>query len=635
MDKLLQFKADLPRELSAIDFEVSLPKLATLPPRGVGIDDDLFSSRASVDAVFHGAGSTGSGASGAGGVDALLVGLQGEYGNDDGVCAVHLRIFDSFEVGVVHVGGCLPLGSRRAKVVRMESHPFLSTVFVVVEQSNADGDASSLHLLNMDLSFIPHTGRNLPSVARKAIQLGNLLRYISQVQTQLAAEIKAAFDLPTKFLRNINEALAEGDIHTDFVNVAHRLAVTGVCNPRLKEWLVDEVGDRGLKRWEKAVGDGLDVVRRMMSECLGPALERCLVVLSRLDGLAKFGPTSSRLGVDEKMVRGVRETLDVLVLVSGDLLRDVGTEIKGFAAFMKWLKWEYEVESLEEGSERQNELRESWTGEAELRTVLDYVRGAMKESRVRRHLTREAEEQESGLISEEPDVGFFADFKKKRASKDKDKKMPTLGQLVERLQRQCDGVFAQIAETFRKSILATYMLELPPRCLVENMSVRIIADEDDPNLHRLFILSQDRQEKGLLRQSMVVLRQGGKDLKSTTSSNSTTTLPHAKAILDAKFVDDESFLVLVSTGDDVRIYSRQLTPSLQSDEEVAWEVQHIFDQGRMEAGMKPARLEVNGRAGRRVVAVVDEAGMGYVVLDLDAGSNVLQDDGAGDEIMTG
>ncbi|KAK5228053.1 hypothetical protein LTR72_001936 [Exophiala xenobiotica] len=633
VDKLLRLKADLPRELSALDVEMSLPRLATLPPQGVGTGDDIFSSRSSVDAVFHASGPTGSGpGSSVDSVDALLMGLQGD---DDGRCAVHLRVFDSFEIGAVDVGGCLPGDFKKAKVIRVGSHPFLSTIFLVVEQSAGDRNDSSLHLVSLDLRFIPQTGRNLPLVARKATQLGNLLRYISQVQMQLVAEVKAAFDLPTRFLRNINESLAEADENSDFTYAAHHLAVTGYCDPKFKEWLVDEVGERGLKRWDKAVGDCLDIVRRLTSECLMPALERCLVVLSRLDGLARFGPTSSRLGLGEISLRKVRETVDVLGILAEDLLLDVGVEIKEFAAFMKWLKWECEVEALEEGSERAEELRESWTGESELKMVLEYVGGAMKESRTKKYIGSDGQQQSaSDLLGEDTDAGFYADYVKRRAGSSKDKKMPTLAQLVERMQKQAEAVFGQVAETFRKSILPSYMLELPARTDGQNIDLRVAPDEEDDELFRLFVVSKDKQEESHVRQAVVKLQQeGGKGLKFTTISNAVTKIPEVREILDVKLVDDTAVMALAATATDIRLFSRQVT----SDEAHGWELQHVFEAGRMDAGMRPARLEVNGRIGRRVVAVIDEAGLGYVVLDLDAAVDAEDGRGgdAGDEVMTG
>jgi len=632
IDKLLSLKADLPRELSAIDVETSLPKLATLPPIGVGSGDDVFSSRGSVDATFH---TNNAGLSRA--VDVLITGLQ-ERGVDGarGRCAVHLEIFDSFEIGAVDVGSCLPFLEKGAIVKAITSHPYLSAAFLTVQRTD-----HSLHLVGLDLSFIPRAGGMLPLVARKVTQLGNLLRYVSQVQMQLSTEVKAAFDLPSRFLRNINESLAEADPDSDFAFAAHHLAVTGDCEPRVREWLVDEVGDRGLKRWEKAVGDCLDVVRRMTSECLQPALERIQVILSRLDGLAKFSGTRERLGLDEMAVRRIRETVDVLGLLAEDILIDVGAEIREFAVFMKWLKWECEVEALEEGSERAEELRESWTGELELRTVLDYVGGAMGQSRLKRYIDVGVPTAAGGdataakSFHEENDAGFYAEYtaRRKSSSNKRDDSTPTLGMLLDRLKKQCDIIFGQIAETFRKSILANYMFALPGGHAENMLEMRIIPDQQDTSLYRLVALAKDRDHREHLQLTVAELElDAGKRLQTTTKSSTSLEMADVTEILDAKFVDDQLLLVLAASESEVRLYRREIMTETGQDQ---WELRHVFEDGKMDAGMRPARLEVNGRVGRRIVAVVDQAGLGFVVLDVDVGPDDEVEEHAEDEDMTG
>lgn len=630
--KLLALKADLPRELSAIDVETSLPKLATLPPIGVGSGDDVFSTRGSVDAVFH---SNSSGA--AGSVDVLIVGMHDGTGDDHGYgrCAAHIKIFDSFEIGSVDVDACLRNNKGGGRVISLASHPYLSAVFMVVEQED-----NTLSLVSLDLSFIQQTGRNLSLVARKATQLGNLLRYVSQVQMQLSTEVKAAFDLPTRFLRNINESLSENDQDADFAFAAHHLAVTGECNAQFKEWLVDEVGERGLKRWEKAVGDCLEVVRRLTSECLSPALERIQVVLSRLHGLASFSETKDRLGLSEVDVRKARETVDVLSLLGEDLLVDVGKEIKEFAAFMRWMKWECEVEALEEGSERAEELRESWAGEQAIRTVLDYVGSTISETRLKRYIDTPVSAGEPAMatrsFNEDVDAGFYIDYTTFRNSPNKQGKPPMLGELLERFRKQCDVVFGQIAENFRKSILATYMVELPLGFGRDSLDIRIVPDEEDTTLQRMFICGRDTGRQEALQMVQIVLqKEGSKALKFTSQPVDMPVIPQVQEIMDMKFVDDSTLLALVKTETGIEIHSRLIS---DEGERVEWEVRHVFEEGKMEAGMTPGRLEVNGRVGRRVVAILDRTGMGYVVLDLDASTD-SHDEAVGqdleDEVMTG
>jgi hypothetical protein len=322
-------------------------------------------------------------------------------------------------------------------------------------------------------------------------------------------------------------------------------------------------------------------------------------------------------------------------ILAEDLLRDVGVEMREFACFMRWMKWECEVEALEEASERAEELRESWTGEAELKTVLEYVGGAMQESRLKKYLVRDEQGQDGGAVSssfdEDPDVGFYAEYTKRRSSQSKDKKMPTLGELVERLQKQSETVFSQIAETFRKSIMVAYLLELPKQCDAETLGFRVIPDEDDGSLYQLVTISGDSQEKGQLRQVVVTLRQDTSKGAKHAASTNLLSVPDATDILDAKFVDDKTFLILVETASDVRIYAHEVGLDAQGD--AAFELRHIFEQGHMTSGLRPARLDVNGREGRRVVAVLDRDGLGYVVLDVDADDG--QGAGGGDSFMSG
>lgn len=214
-------KADLPRELALMDIESSLPKLSTLP--ATGSEDDLFSSRASIDAIFHSSAKDTSDS-----VDVLFVGY------DDGT--VHLRIFDCFEIGSFPIADSAGQPGS-CNILRHASHPLSSTHALLA------ASASSLNLVTLDLRFITRSGRYLSLLASKTTQLQNLLRYIGQVQRQIELEWKNTQELPARFLRSVNEDLQE-KCHCDFITAAYHLVVTGHCFEPMKEFLVDIVGER-------------------------------------------------------------------------------------------------------------------------------------------------------------------------------------------------------------------------------------------------------------------------------------------------------------------------------------------------------------------------------------------------------
>lgn len=200
-----------------------------LAPDGFFYSDDVFSSRASIDAIFHSNNKNTSDT-----VDVLFVGF------DDGT--IHLRIFDCFEIGSLQVGSSAG-GSSSCRALRHASHPMSSTHALLVSAPASEERQKSLSLLTLDLRFITKSGLYLSLLASKTTQLQNLLRYINQVQRQIQVEWKNALDLPTRYMRNINEDLQE-KCHCDFVTAAYHLAVTGHCFDPLKEFLVDIVGER-------------------------------------------------------------------------------------------------------------------------------------------------------------------------------------------------------------------------------------------------------------------------------------------------------------------------------------------------------------------------------------------------------
>lgn len=606
--KLLKAKANLPRELARLEVDVALPKLSTLP--STGADDDIFSTRQSIDNLFHARNAeTGQSTGGGDAVDVVLTSTAN--------CMLHVSIFDSFNVGLVDLNQALPKGLKATRIAHETSHPLITTHFVAVN-AVADGPdtkrsstlVGTLHLLGLDLRFISQTSYTLPILVTKATQLQNLLRYIQQVSDQLSAEIRTAFDLPSRFVENINETLAEEDESVNFMTEAYRLIVTGVCDDKFREWIVDQVGERGLKRWEKAVGDCLDMIRRMTSECLAPAIERAQMVLSRLDGLSRFADVASQLGLDAKDTRSVRDALDALTIHCEDMLRDVSTEIREFAAFMRWLKWETEVQTLGEDSERAEEMRETYNGEAEIRTVLDYIESAMKKSRLTRYVSSNAQQPPSDTLMSDSDIS--ASYRKLRTT-EKGDELPKLSDLVQVVRSRSNQVFESIAETLRKNILVSYIGELPTMARLDSWSVSSV-ESDQLLLH---IIGHDQEEADAITH-VVVQAETDSRRSSRIVKSASLQLPSEQSgrTLDVKLGGDGSLLALVADGSG---QNRAIVRRALSKDNAKWETQHLFPDGSMGGGMSPGRILVNQRRGRRSLVVVDEEEMGFVVLDWQKG----------------
>lgn len=164
--------------------------------------------------------------------DVLVVGY------DDGT--IHLSLYDFFEIGTISTLQISP-DHVNSRLFSHSSHSLCSTHALLVMNSSKSQD--ELYFVPFDLRLIPETGRYLSLLASKSTRLRNVLRYIREAQIQIYREFNASQDLPRKFIRNIEETLQEKD-HCSFVTAAYHLVVTGNCFPLMKEWLVEELGDR-------------------------------------------------------------------------------------------------------------------------------------------------------------------------------------------------------------------------------------------------------------------------------------------------------------------------------------------------------------------------------------------------------
>lgn len=164
--------------------------------------------------------------------DVLLVGYENG--------SLHLSIYDFFKIGTFDTGHISPDLYSSRPLLHI-SHPFCST-HALLASSLLQGQ-EELYFVPFDLRLIPETGNYLSVLASKSTQLQNVLRYIGEVQMQMYSDFKTSQDLPHKFIRNIEEALQEKN-QCGFITAAYHLAVTGNCYPCMKEWLVDELGER-------------------------------------------------------------------------------------------------------------------------------------------------------------------------------------------------------------------------------------------------------------------------------------------------------------------------------------------------------------------------------------------------------
>lgn len=231
---------DLPHALTFLEIDTSLPKISPLPVSG-GMGDDMFvfSTTASLESMFPPLRMEDNDV-----VDIMVAGMN------DGT--VHLSIYDSFPIGIFTVPiklGPSPASSQEVagefEMCLHASHKEVSTHALLMRPAGGEDKVKTLYLVPMDLRFVSHSPVNLSLLASKTTTLQKLLRYIKQTQIHVVNEWQSTRELPTRFLKFIQEDLGKSEGGPqDIVQALYHTMLTGHVYQPVREWLVDSVGDR-------------------------------------------------------------------------------------------------------------------------------------------------------------------------------------------------------------------------------------------------------------------------------------------------------------------------------------------------------------------------------------------------------
>ncbi|KAI9783357.1 MAG: hypothetical protein M1839_003891 [Geoglossum umbratile] len=628
------FIADLPAELALTDVDITIPKLSILPSGGK--DEDVFNSRASIDAMLTPLNKKENDA-----VDVLVI------ASDDGT--VHLSIYDCFGIGYFNLRR---MGAFNAgcKAWLHSSHPYSSTHSLLVS-TNAD----ELYLLPLDLRFITCSGGYLPLLASKSTQLQNLLRYVNQVQQHMENEWRSSQELPSKFIRNVNETLNE-KLDSNLVDSAYHLVISGNCSEPMKEWLIDELTERGHKRWDKAVTTGYENIRRLAHQHLLPALERCDVIVCRLQGLSKYQDSNATLGLSTQDLNSVRDTVRCLKTLTQTVLYYAGIELSQFIAFSTWLRHEIDIQAAENSGSSPDDVTDK-DALIEHAKVIDYIQGAMTKSRLAEFFPP-ISTGDKGNQWDLRDKGLSLfdilkkELKKRSLNTYTEKRIPGVRSFHEHLTQQCDVVFKQIAETERRNVLFGRPVYLAKGNESGIADMRACAKDEHCHTYvALHSVGTQGDNVDIFRVSLVI--ESG--VSTTQQVEVARIVFDDAAIGDLKFVDDTHLMFVyhnsagsnllniaysLSPSDDLNplhffalpLHPEPTTGALTTLTTTTTELQveqalhihadnigifsrHLFPA--TDTGFVPEKLEVNGRKGRRVVCVLGRDRFHYRVFDLD------------------
>ncbi|PHH84072.1 hypothetical protein CDD83_2534 [Cordyceps sp. RAO-2017] len=536
---------DLPQELTFLEIDTALPKISPLPSASAGAGEDalVFTLRTGIDFLFQPPRREEHAQ-----VNVMVVGTS------DG--KLQLSIYDSFIIGAFQ---CPTVDvSTAPRMVYHASHPDVSThALVLAEKAN---EPDELHLLPMDLPFISSSPINLSLLASKLTTLQKLLRYLKQTQLHMQVEWKNARELPSRFLRSVQDEL-EGmqSGPRDIVPALYHTVVTGHAHEPVREWLVDSLAERGHKRWDKAVVSGLENLRSLVHENFLPALERCSVILSRLRGLAQFYDDRDDIGFTAAQIRRVLDVIGCLNLVSHKILSHVINELECFAAFSVWLR--FQIDRLATSACQELTEKEATMDNAK---VLLYIESYLTASPLDIFLDDIPGEDcaedwrycEDGLSLLDT---LGTQLRKREDGQPSMRALPHVEFLVDYVTTRCNRIFQSIAESKKRSVRFGKPVKLSVGGPISKLDVELYEAEGGGSVYAALA---SRRADG-----KVYVFRAGMQIINGISAN----LPTAyccidlvgRQVVDLKFLNSRSLVILSTEPDHTPVV---VSIPVQSDE---------------------------------------------------------------------
>ncbi|KAF2104344.1 hypothetical protein NA57DRAFT_70554 [Rhizodiscina lignyota] len=650
---LLDVDPNLPEQLALLDVESQLPRLPILPllPSSTGMKGtenliaEAFASQISLDAMLHPHPTKEANT-----VDILL---------DIRANGVTLPIlYGSLPLRPLHPPGNV----SNMEPLLHTSSPFSCSHLVFAKMAHQSGQKQDgqgdLALLPLKLPFVRLSGIYLHMISVKTARLQNLMHYISAALDSLHYHWRHSQDLPTKFMRNVSETLAEQE-EMPLAESLYHLASTGHCLPAIKEWLVDQLTERGHKRWDHAVSLGYSKMVEVTHENLLPAIDRCIILISNLRGLAAYHQDTGLFDVPPQRFTAALNAFHCLRILSHHFLICATRERRQFGAFSKWLRHEIDRQTSESTAAPTDETTEQELG-FDYGQILSYIRGPLSSSQAKPFVDAAPEAAESEFddgVSPEDISKQLALFSLGRPFA---AKSLSLRANFGFLGRMCKALFDGIVkwQLSRSAFDIALLFEehasdiLDSRIVFENLPglpahvttyVATVPSLSPNEVHLYRIVHSevfDGDAKCIERIEAAIMRMGVSDVR------------------DIKFVDDQMLIALVATQRESLLVSlpygrvsgesdpamhfesvvyssipsrntdatmvKIKKPQASEEASVAWDTtnsgpprKHVIHAFSADSRFRPVHLNVNGRRDRRVVCVLGDDLKHYKVFDLD------------------
>lgn len=378
---------------------------------------------------------------------------------------------------------------------------------------------------------------------------------------------------------------------------------------------------------------GYTKVLEMTHENFLPALDRCNMVLVRLQGLFEYHNAS--FDVPMPLIQSILNIIECLRLLGHHILLFASREQRQFEQFSRWLRHEIDVQATDPTSSSAEETLEKDVG-VDIRMLLDYIQGPLVSSKL--SLLMPPTPKPAAITVAPHRYGDLKDVLE-QVKTEKSAAQPELLN-PNASYAQWQKLNATLAEKITLSQHKSCSLHTPISLYsgaVRQHDMRIVVRPSEPELAVtcVALVPEEQPERLLIFQ----LSQDRADISKRADSNLQRgqLVFQGFTITDIGFVDDKVLFILLSDDTTSRLISlpymsgfegsiisyqpmmntksTSLPPSTILDSSAVHSLtRHVFPSSDP---FRPQKLAINGRKDRRCCIVLGEDGRSMKIFDLD------------------
>ncbi|KAG4304314.1 hypothetical protein PORY_002289 [Pneumocystis oryctolagi] len=257
------------------------------------------------------------------------------------------------EHGNLHISVCglfhlalLPLIStnKALNVSRRLLYHFSSSDLRIQSAISKDEQTHEFFLHLLDMKSFKALGTSVTEIAKCSTNFHFLLTYIKEGITTITEEWQNMNDIKQEYLQAFHDSLHEHNVS----NIAtprlelFSLVMTGIPSAPLRDWMTKKLTERGLKRWEKTSLTGYENLRKLTHQYILPACDRVALLLSKLNGLAKWPKTAKPMFIEPSRIQICLYILHIFIENLYNFIEKINEEVQLFKSFTIWMKFIFE-----------------------------------------------------------------------------------------------------------------------------------------------------------------------------------------------------------------------------------------------------------------------------------------------------